>query len=954
MQLVCPHCRQQLEFTGPRPKFCSNCGQLLAERTPSAVTTDEAATLPPKHIVEADTLPPPAPVASVPGDEPQTVGPYRLIRRLGGGGMGTVYEAVDEQSGQRVALKLVQTEYATSKQALERFRQEGELASKLTHPRCVFVLASDEHQGRPYIVMELMTGSTLEDLVKQQGPLPPEQALRKILDVIEGLHEAHQLGLVHRDVKPSNCFLEANGRVKIGDFGLAKSLLREAHLTRTGTFMGTPLFAAPEQIKLEHVDAQSDVYSVAATFYYLLTGQAPFQTGDPMASMARIVADDPPSLRTLRPQLPKALDKVVLRGLERDRNRRWRSLDDFRRALMLFLPAEPSVGGVWFRLIAFIIDQVIIGLPQEGINLGLYAVFPVGFVILVMMKHLVIATFNLAYFGVMEGIWGWSLGKRLVRLRVGSLAGNQPPGIGRALLRAAILYGCLGIGSIIGEFIVVGYFPESIQGLQEGQSLQQDPNNRTLRIIATAANFSFYLGVALLVCTMRKRNGYRGLHEFLSGTRTYRLRWPEIRKRRPLEAPEFHVDVMQPAGLPEHVGPYRVRGALHSTPLEQMLLGENVQLGRAVWLWLRPTTEQPVGSVRRAVDRTTRVRWVSGGAEGDQQWDAFIVPSGCPLSALMADGRRLSWPQFRGILEDLTEEIRASCAEGTLPQSLTSDHVWVDPSGRVQLIERPLGSTMTDNALETTMSTSDQERALAFLGEVALLALEGRPRPVLSPPPYIQAPLPLHAASLLNRLILRPAGTAKVRSTDLQRPYCTVDEFKADLLATLSEPAEVTRWMRAKQLVGHGIFAGLGLMANSLLLYLLFTAAIGVSVRQAYGNAMPGITALTLSLFIFFLPAYLTRGGLSFLRAGIAVVGATGRRASGLRCLWRALVSWAFVAAVAALAGVGIEIIPEARWVELGITGVGIAIFAGYMGLTLRNPARAPHDFLAGTYLVPK
>src|SRR5262249_18062046 len=173
--------------------------------------------------------------------------------------------------------------FVASNEAVERFRQEGRLASMIAHPRCVFVLAADEEAGRPYIVMELMPGSTIRDLVDQQGPLPVEQAVTKILDVIEGLQAAHRLGVIHRDVKPSNCFLEAEGRIKIGDFGLAKSLLKDAHLTRTGKFLGTPLFASPEQIRGEHVDQQTDVYSVAATLYYVLTGRAPFQGGDAAA-----------------------------------------------------------------------------------------------------------------------------------------------------------------------------------------------------------------------------------------------------------------------------------------------------------------------------------------------------------------------------------------------------------------------------------------------------------------------------------------------------------------------------------------------------------------------------------------------------------------------------------------------------------------------------------------------
>src|SRR5262249_1495241 len=151
-------------------------------------------------------------------------------------------------------------------------RQEGRLASLIAHPRCVFVFAADEEAGRPYIVMELMPGSTLQDLVDRQGPLPPEQAVARILDVIEGLQEVQRHGVVPRGVKPSNCFLGADGRVRVGDFGLSKSLARDSHLTRTGAFLGTPRFCSPEQLRGEPIDQQSDGYSVAATLYFLLTG----------------------------------------------------------------------------------------------------------------------------------------------------------------------------------------------------------------------------------------------------------------------------------------------------------------------------------------------------------------------------------------------------------------------------------------------------------------------------------------------------------------------------------------------------------------------------------------------------------------------------------------------------------------------------------------------------------
>ncbi len=303
----------------------------------------------------------------------------------------------------------------------------------MSHPRCVFVLAADEAGGRPYIVMELMPGTTLQDLVDRNGPMPVEQALSKILDVMEGLREAHRLGVIHRDVKPSNCFLEPDGRVKVGDFGLSKSLVASDALTRTGTFIGTPLFASPEQIKGEAVGPQSDVYSTAATLYCLLTGKAPFQGGDPAATLARIVSDPPPPMRSLRQELPAALDQAVLRGLERDAARRWRDLDEFQAALLPFVPGRLSIGGLGIRFGAFLIDYgalmllsfplvlLIVALTGGGSPWDAQRNMHADRLLLQVAAGLLIWGL---YFGGGEALWGCALGKRWLGLRVGKAKGG--------------------------------------------------------------------------------------------------------------------------------------------------------------------------------------------------------------------------------------------------------------------------------------------------------------------------------------------------------------------------------------------------------------------------------------------------------------------------------------------------------------------------------------------------
>jgi serine/threonine protein kinase len=344
MRVTCSRCSRVLEYGGEAPVFCAYCGRRLGDGGLNVTATfvsdpTTGVQTPPAQGSQSETA------AGGPGSAdrvPERIGGFQLLRLLGRGGMGSVYEAEDSGSGRRVALKLIAADSVASPEAVERFRQEGRLACTIAHPRCVFVLSADEEEGRPYIVMELMPGETLQSLVQQAGPLPPREAIGKILDVIDGLIEAHHVGIIHRDVKPSNCFVDSGGRVKIGDFGLSKALGGDVHLTRTGAFVGTPLYASPEQIKCEPTDERTDVYSTAATLYYLLAGRPPFQESEATATLARIVSEPTPSLRSLGLGLPAALDLAVLRGLERDRERRWRTLAEFRAVLVPFGPRRRS------------------------------------------------------------------------------------------------------------------------------------------------------------------------------------------------------------------------------------------------------------------------------------------------------------------------------------------------------------------------------------------------------------------------------------------------------------------------------------------------------------------------------------------------------------------------------------------------------------------------------------
>jgi uncharacterized RDD family membrane protein YckC len=773
MQLDCPHCGQALDYSGRRPSFCAYCGKAIERPTleSTAAFDDEAATLPPEPRTTTTEL------------ELETVGGYRLLRPLGAGGMGTVYEAEDSATGRHVALKLLAAEYAGSPDSLERFRREGRLASAIAHPRCVFVLAADEEAGRPYIVMELMPGNTLKELVEQQGHLAPAEAVAKILDVIDGLREAHRLGVVHRDVKPSNCFLEASGRVKVGDFGLSKSLLLEAHLTQTGAFVGTPLFASPEQVRGESVDHQSDVYSVAATLYCLLTGRAPFQSKDAAITLVRIASDPPPPMRTLRPELPEALDTVVLRGLERDRQRRWRNLDQFRTALLPFLPGQQPAAGLGVRFSAFLVDYHL--LMAAGWCGGMALILATGHDLMDPQSAVKLTPWQLGLsvllwtlcFGLPEAIWCGSLGKWLLDLRVRKAGGGRP-GPGRIALRTLLFYVLASLGTLGTLPFLAGW-----EGLKADEQVM-----RSMFFVA------FYpleaLGIALLVSTMRTRNGYRGLHEFLSGTCIVRL--PAAEKRWLGRTGRVDQPLARPAGLPERLGAYAVLGALRWESEAKVLLGEDAALERRVVIWLRAAADPPLMPARREVARPTRLRWLAGGQDDAQRWDAFLAPAGRSLTELVAAEGCLPWSEVRQILAHLAEELTQAAKDGTLPACLRVDQVWAQPGGHIQLLDWPL------NNVEASDMPPPAQPTLALLAQVAVLALQGQAwrggdAQVLRR--SVRPPLPEHAAALLARLLA------------LKRPYQNVQEFEAELAATRDRPAEVTRGRRAAHLAAlTGLF----------------------------------------------------------------------------------------------------------------------------------------------------
>jgi serine/threonine-protein kinase len=265
--------------------------------------------------------------------EPDTLidGRYRIVRKLGSGGMADVYMAEDQQLGRRVALKVLHRRFAEDEQFVERFRREASSAAGLSHPNVVSIFDRGEWDGTYYISMELVEGRTLKDIVREKGAAPPEAAVDITLQILRAARYAHQRGIVHRDIKPHNVLIDDDGRVRVTDFGIARA--GTSDITETGSVMGTAQYLSPEQAQGRPVDERADLYAIGIVLYELLTGQVPFDAEQPVSVALKQVSELPVPPANLVPAIPPAIDAVVLHALEKEPDRRYQSADEFIAAL---------------------------------------------------------------------------------------------------------------------------------------------------------------------------------------------------------------------------------------------------------------------------------------------------------------------------------------------------------------------------------------------------------------------------------------------------------------------------------------------------------------------------------------------------------------------------------------------------------------------------------------------
>jgi serine/threonine protein kinase len=942
-------------------------------------------------------------------------GHYRIVRLLGKGGMGEVYEAEDLESERRVALKVL-SHSATLPVDKARFLREGRLAASISHPHCVYVYGTEEIQGTPVITMEFVPGGTLKDRVKAGGPLGVAAAVDVILQVISGLEAAAAAGILHRDIKPSNCFIESDGQVKVGDFGLSISTLArdETHLTAGGTILGTPAFASPEQLRCDELDVRSDIYSVGATLYYLLCGRAPFEESNVVKLLTTIVEQKPPSPRELRPQVPKGLAAIVMRCLAKNRDGRFDAYASLTRELQAFGSTATTPATLGLRFLAGAIDFLTLGVVASPFNILLVSRTPDSFLGIAVLALM----FQVLYFSLLEGFWGASLGKAVCGLRVVGPE-RQAPGVLRALRRASVFFFVFSSPSLIFSLLVPGFRVLEL-AQQEGPTW-----------IFIVASVLIPCGlVALLFSKARGSNGFAGLHELASKTRTV-LR--SAHEAWPLTQAAREIVVSQPAA--GRVGPYQVLGSLTASPEHELLAGYDEKLRRKVWIRLLPVGSPAVKTRRRDLSRAGRLRWLSGKRTDEGSWDAYEAIDGKPLLAFLGEAQ--PWRIVRHWLHDLAEELHASLKDESATD-LGLDRVWITAGGRAKLLEWQAPGL--DPSLEESRLTDHEpcnfESGQRFLYRVALCALHGcMNEPRKAQPNLADHPLPLPATSFLKKL-----GAQGFRTS----------QSMTDLLSSLVRTAAVVpRWKRCVQLalcISLPLFAVI-LMGVAFLMLLRFSSdyldlfsllicldrlrgmqrvgmaeklqrdekaleiyvaahfrnvlsdpsrrshpvaeaimhselhALAERVMAAHPNPteeeirestailepflrnrqkepiplkelfVPALAALFPGLVLGLLSGLLFRGGLVLRWFGIAVVTTSGAEVSRLRALWRSVIAWSPAAAASVIAMLRLFSL-SSDFLPLVIVPLAL----GFIGIVWAavNPGRGLQDKLAGTYLVPR
>lgn len=837
-------------------------------------------------------------------------GPYRLERLLGEGGCGEVWEATHRESQRLIALKVLTQIRAESPEALERFKQEGKLAASINHPHCVYVFSADEIEGYPTVAMEVMKGGTLADRLCH-GPLNPSKAVDYVLDMISGLEAAYIAGILHRDIKPSNCFLDDDDRVRIGDFGISKSLESQADLTISGTFLGTPFYASPEQIRGYDIDVRSDIYSIGATLYQLITGQPPYSGESALQVMARIVSEEPDPISTKDVEVPRGLEHLIMRMLSRNPEKRPSDYSELKKLLLLFSMRGIRPAGLRRRFQAILFDIALIAVVGHSLVSTLSASLKSGLQSASGLNErdvtsLTIAILWFLYFSLSEGIAGRSLGKYLNKIRVVGEAGGNI-GIRKAFVRS-LVFTAFGLVLVLIRNAVT-------------------PDTGLLDTFYTLGALVFYLfyapaahwGHMIMMSPMRPANGYAGFHDLISKTRVI-----DVIQEEPAE--ELQKDQTlskETISTLSTLGVFTLLNPIWESNQQSLWMAYDRELDRKVWIHRYQRTLSHQFGPDKVLSLPGRLRWLRGSYDDKECWDAYGIPSGCHVREWALSVGKRDWGEVRQVLRSTVEALRRGFESEVLPARLSLAHTWISASGNIILLDFPWkenGDCLGSDPVEPVEWRSYLHQLLLW----AVAKKTTRTETLDNELPDI--PFPEHARPIIEQIC--SSEESDYRLSDL----------KEELERIANKPATVGAERRDSPL---GVILAL---AFPCAVVPVFYSAESVIELVTFFMGWLGVAAILSAAL-----AYLMRGGISLRLYRLAVQTSSGQRATRTKCLLRAIIGWSPILTLFFL-GTVLSI----SWAyELGLTiAIWAIMFLGALYAVLK-PERGIPDILAGTYLVP-
>ena len=345
--MKCPKCHSANPADST---YCSKCATPLSSSKVKPISVTKTLEMPTKELSIGSTF----------------AGRYQIIEEIGRGGMGRVYKALDKDVEEKVALKLLNPEIAADEKIIKRFRNELKFARKITHKNVCRMFDLNEEEGTPYITMEYVPGEDLKSSVRRMGQLTIGKAVSVAKQICEGLAEAHRLGVVHRDLKPQNIMIDSEGNAHIMDFGIALSVETKG-VTEAGMIIGTPEYMSPEQVEGKQADKRSDVYSVGVIIYEMVTGRVPFE-GDTALSIAlKHKSEVPRSPKQLNDLIPLDLNRLILKCMEKDKEKRFRGADELLSELLNIEQGLPTQERVIPKRIPFTAREITVQFKMKKI-----------------------------------------------------------------------------------------------------------------------------------------------------------------------------------------------------------------------------------------------------------------------------------------------------------------------------------------------------------------------------------------------------------------------------------------------------------------------------------------------------------------------------------------------------------------------------------------------------------